>query len=140
MPKALEVKPSGPPPQDPYTQLFLPLIVARLGLGFCCCCCCSIYRKNITKCKRSMTQLLIFNTALQNLKALKEAPLLHTLKLDLPFNSIGNSGTQALAALKEAPLLHTLELDLPSNLVQDSGAEAFAALKELAPPLAYSNP
>ena len=27
MPKALEVKPSGPPPQDPYTQLFLPLIV-----------------------------------------------------------------------------------------------------------------
>ena len=26
MPKALEVKPSGPPPQDPYTQLFLPLI------------------------------------------------------------------------------------------------------------------
>ena len=27
MPKALDVKPSGPPPQDPYTQLFLPLIV-----------------------------------------------------------------------------------------------------------------
>ena len=27
MPKALEVKPIGPPPQDPYTQLFLPLIV-----------------------------------------------------------------------------------------------------------------
>ena len=27
MPKALEVKPSGPPRQDPYTQLFLPLIV-----------------------------------------------------------------------------------------------------------------
>ena len=27
MPKALEVKPSGPSPQDPYTQLFLPLIV-----------------------------------------------------------------------------------------------------------------
>ena len=27
MPKALEVKPSGLPPQDPYTQLFLPLIV-----------------------------------------------------------------------------------------------------------------
>ena len=27
MPKALEVTPSGPPPQDPYTQLFLPLIV-----------------------------------------------------------------------------------------------------------------
>ena len=30
MPKALEVKPSGPPPQDPYTQLFLPLIVVLL--------------------------------------------------------------------------------------------------------------
>ena len=30
MPKALEVKPSGPPPQDPYTQLFLPLIVFLL--------------------------------------------------------------------------------------------------------------
>ena len=27
MPKALVVTPSGPPPQDPYTQLFLPLIV-----------------------------------------------------------------------------------------------------------------
>ena len=27
MPKALEVKPSGPPPQDPCTQLILPLIV-----------------------------------------------------------------------------------------------------------------
>ena len=24
MPKALEVKPSGPPPQDPYIQLLLP--------------------------------------------------------------------------------------------------------------------
>ena len=32
MPKALEVKPSGPPPQDPYTKLFLPLIVV-LGLN-----------------------------------------------------------------------------------------------------------
>ena len=30
MPEALEVKPSGPPPQDPYTQLFLPLIVVLL--------------------------------------------------------------------------------------------------------------
>ena len=27
MPKALVVKPSGPPPQDPYTQLVLPLIL-----------------------------------------------------------------------------------------------------------------
>ena len=27
MSKALEVKPSGPPPHNPYTQLFLPLIV-----------------------------------------------------------------------------------------------------------------
>ena len=34
MPKALEVKPSGPPPQDPYAQLFLPLIVVLL---FNCC-------------------------------------------------------------------------------------------------------
>ena len=30
MPKVLEVKPSGLPPQDPYTQLFLPLIVVLL--------------------------------------------------------------------------------------------------------------
>ena len=35
MPKALEVKPSGPPPQDPYTQPFLPLIVVLL---FNCIC------------------------------------------------------------------------------------------------------
>ena len=30
LPEALEVKPSGVPPQDPYTQLFLPLIVVLL--------------------------------------------------------------------------------------------------------------
>ena len=30
LPKALEVKPSGLPPQDPYTQLFLPPIVVLL--------------------------------------------------------------------------------------------------------------
>ena len=30
MPKALEVKPSDPPPQDAYTQLILPLIVVLL--------------------------------------------------------------------------------------------------------------
>ena len=30
MPKALEVQPSGHPPQDPYTQLFLPLNVVLL--------------------------------------------------------------------------------------------------------------
>ena len=30
MPKALEATPTGPPPQDPYTQLFLPLIVFPL--------------------------------------------------------------------------------------------------------------
>ena len=30
MPKALEVKPSGPPPQDPYSQLVLPPIVVLL--------------------------------------------------------------------------------------------------------------
>ena len=30
MAKALEVKPSGSPAQDPYTQLFLPLIVVLL--------------------------------------------------------------------------------------------------------------
>ena len=30
MPKALETKPSGPPTQDPHTQLFLPLIVVLL--------------------------------------------------------------------------------------------------------------
>ena len=30
MPEALEVKPSGPPPQDPYTQLVLSLIVVLL--------------------------------------------------------------------------------------------------------------
>ena len=35
MPKASGVKPSGPPPQDPYTQLFLPLIVVLLFNCFC---------------------------------------------------------------------------------------------------------
>ena len=35
MPKALEVKPSDPPPQDRYTQLILPLIVVLL----CTCLC-----------------------------------------------------------------------------------------------------
>ena len=30
LPKALYVKPSGPPPQDPYSQLILPIIVVLL--------------------------------------------------------------------------------------------------------------
>ena len=30
MPKALEVKPIGSPSQDPYTHLFLPLMVVLL--------------------------------------------------------------------------------------------------------------
>ena len=34
MPKALEVQPSGLPRQDPYTQLFLPLIVVLLSNCF----------------------------------------------------------------------------------------------------------
>ena len=33
--KALEVKPIGLPTQDPYTQLFLPLIVVLLFNCFC---------------------------------------------------------------------------------------------------------
>ena len=32
--EALEVKPSGLPPQDPYTQLFLPLILVLLSNCF----------------------------------------------------------------------------------------------------------
>ena len=35
MPKALEVKPSGLPPQDHHTELFLPLIVVLLFNCFC---------------------------------------------------------------------------------------------------------
>ena len=34
MPWALQVKPSGLPPQDPYTELFLPLIVVLLLNSF----------------------------------------------------------------------------------------------------------
>ena len=34
MPRALDVKPSGLPPQDPYTQLFLPLIVVLVSTRF----------------------------------------------------------------------------------------------------------
>ena len=30
LPRALQVKPNEPPPQDPYTQLFVPLIVVVL--------------------------------------------------------------------------------------------------------------
>ena len=30
LPRALYAKPSGPPPQDPYTQLFLSLFVVLL--------------------------------------------------------------------------------------------------------------
>ena len=48
----------------------------------------------------------------QALAALKDAPSLHTLSLDLCENSVGESGAQALAALKDAASLHTLSLDL----------------------------
>ena len=68
----------------------------------------------------------------QALAALKDAPSLHTLSLDLHGNSVGESGAQALAALKDAPSLHTLSLDLRGNSVGDSGAQALAALKDAA--------
>ena len=45
-------------------------------------------------------------------------------------NSVGDSGAQALAALKDAPSLHTLSLDLRGNSVGDRGAQALAALKD----------
>ena len=51
----------------------------------------------------------------QALAALKEAPSLHTLTLNLQNNSVGDSGAQALAALKESPLLHTLTLTTYSD-------------------------
>ena len=48
----------------------------------------------------------------QALAALKEAPLLHTLTLDLQHSSLGSSGAQTLAALKGAPSLHTLTVNV----------------------------
>ena len=66
----------------------------------------------------------------QALAALKCAPALHTLTLNLRGNTVGDKGVQALAALKEAPCLHTLTVELSDNAVGPSGARALAALKE----------
>ena len=64
------------------------------------------------------------------LATLKSMPSLQILCLNLSGNSMYNSSAESLAALRDAPLLHTLHLDLSSNAVKDSGAEALAALKK----------
>ena len=68
----------------------------------------------------------------QALASLQEAPLLHTLRLNLSgdFYGIRDAGAQALASLKQAPLLQILSLDLSHNSIGDAGAEALASLKE----------
>ena len=68
----------------------------------------------------------------QALAAVKDAPSLHTLSLNLRQNSVGESGARALAALKDAPSLNTLSLDLSGNFMGGSGAQALAALKDAA--------
>ena len=68
----------------------------------------------------------------QVLAALKDAPSLHTLYVDLGQNSVGESGAQALAALKDAASLHTLSLRLGQNSMGDRAAQALAALKDAA--------
>ena len=65
----------------------------------------------------------------QALAALKDAPALHALVLDLGFNAVEHGGARALAALKDAPALHVLTLNLLENSVGDAGAQALAAVR-----------
>ena len=48
------------------------------------------------------------------------------------FRQVGAAGAQALAALKDAPALCSLHLDLERNQVKASGAQALATLKDAA--------
>lgn len=63
------------------------------------------------------------------LAALKDAPSLHRLHLDLGYNGLGEAGARALAGLKDAPSLNHLALHLKGNDLADAGAQALAALK-----------
>jgi hypothetical protein len=61
--------------------------------------------------------------------ALREAPQLRTLHLDLSYNQIGDEGAAALVALRESRMLHTLHLDVRNNGVTATGMQALAHLK-----------
>ena len=64
------------------------------------------------------------------LAALKAAPALRDLRLNLEGCGVGDAGAQALAGLREAPALQALRLELRGNGVGDAGAHALAALTE----------
>ena len=64
------------------------------------------------------------------LAALKDAPALTFLSLDLGYNHLVDRGAQALAELKHALLLATLVLNLKGNRIGttgDSSAQALAS-------------
>ena len=80
------------------------------------------------------------------LVALRDAPELHTLRLNFEEHQVEDSGVHALAMLKEAPSLHTLHLNLScklchlfGNQMEATGVHAFAALKD-APRLQVPRP
>ena len=64
------------------------------------------------------------------LAALKNAPSLATLTLNLHGTSMGDTGAEAVAALAAAPLLHSLTLNLDANSVGERGAQSLAALRD----------
>ena len=64
----------------------------------------------------------------QPLEALKRAPALQTLCLDLRHTPVGARGARALAAVHAAPALRALTLDLEGAALGPPGAKALAAL------------
>ena len=62
----------------------------------------------------------------QALAALREAPALHSLCLDLSWQAIGYDGALALTSLLEAPSVRVLHLDLRYNRLGAAGALALS--------------
>ena len=93
---------------------------------------CHCTEDNITGWEHSsaVCDAVTHDSGVQAIAALKEAPLLHTLSLNLEANGVGQGRAQVLAALKEAPSLGTLTLDLRDNSLEASDANALASLKE----------
>ena len=64
-----------------------------------------------------------------SLLALRRAPALQTLCLDLSFNSLGGPDIDALALLAEAPNLHSLDLNLKGTQLVAGTAQPLAFLQ-----------
>ena len=106
------------------------------GQHICCSCAGDHSLQQIQNCHSTLRTLTLRGQQLgpggaRELATLRQAKLLHTLRLDLQGSKVGDSGVEALAeGLSDAPSLHTLHLDLTANDVGSAGACALGGLSQ----------